>query len=323
MVSNRNFQSSLITNFYQIFSPGATMVDFRTITTFMWVANLRSFRAAAEKLNTTQPAVSLRIAQLEKQLGVRLLERNRRLVVPTEKGHQLLGFAERLLCLRTEMIEAVGDRSSMHGMVRLGVAETIVHTWLPALIERVNDAYPNLELEIEVDISPNLRDRLVARDLDLAFLLGPVSNPNVQNRPLCSYPLAFVACKTIKFDKQFVALEDIARWPIITFSRNTQPYVAVRELFTRSRLHTTIHASASLATVVRMALDGIGVAVIPPAILANVAPRGQLRLLKTRTMLPRLDFAVSWPSSPDSFAAQKVAGIATAVAKRRGMLPNA
>jgi DNA-binding transcriptional LysR family regulator len=299
------------------------MVDFRMLTTFTWVANLRSFCAAAEKLNTTQPAVSLRIAQLEKQLGVRLLERNRRLVVPTEKGQQLLGFAERLLRLRAEMIEAVGDRSSMHGIVRLGVAETIVHTWLPLLIERVNDAYPNLELEIEVDISPNLHDRLIARDLDLAFLLGSVSNPNVHTRPLCSYPLAFVACKTIKFDKQIVALEDIARWPVITFSRNTQPYVAVRELFTRSQLRPTIHASASLATVVRMALDSIGIAVIPPAILPNVAPRGQLRLLKTKTTLPRLNFAVSWPSSPDGFAAQKVAEIATDVAKHSGMLTSA
>jgi DNA-binding transcriptional LysR family regulator len=294
------------------------MVDFRMLMTFTWVANLRSFRGAAEKLNTTQPAISLRIAQLEDLLGVRLLERNRRLVVPTEKGQELLGFAERLLRLRAEMIEAVGDRSTMRGIVRLGVAETIVHTWLPTLIEQVNVAYPNLELEIEVDISPNLRDRLIAKDLNLAFLLGPISNPNVHNRPLCSYPLAFVACKKIKFDKQVVPLEDIARWPIITFSRNTQPYVLVRELFTRSELRTTIHASASLATVVRMALDGIGVAVIPPAILSNVSPPGQLRQLKTKTALPPLNFVVSWPSTPDSFNAQKVAEIATRVAKASG-----
>jgi DNA-binding transcriptional LysR family regulator len=151
------------------------MVDFRMLTTFTWVANLRSFRAAAVKLNTTQPAVSLRIAQLEQQLGVRLLERNRRLVVPTEKGQKLLGFAERLLRLRAEMIESIGQRSSMHGIVRLGVAETIVHTWLPALIERVNGAYPNLELEIEVDVSPNLHGRLVARDLDLGSYLDQLA----------------------------------------------------------------------------------------------------------------------------------------------------
>jgi DNA-binding transcriptional LysR family regulator len=75
-------------------------------------------------------------------LGVRLLERTRRLVVPTEMGQQLLGFAERLIRLHAEMIEAVGNRSSMHGIVRLPVAETIVHTWLPSLIERVDEAHP-------------------------------------------------------------------------------------------------------------------------------------------------------------------------------------
>lgn len=291
------------------------MIDFKTLETFMWVATLRSFRGAAEKLHTTQPAVSQRIAQLEDFLGIRLLERDRRLVAPTQKGQELLGYAERLVRLRAEMVEAVGDRSTMRGLVRLGVSESIVHTWLPVLIERVNAAYPNLELEIEVDISPNLRDRLVAKDLNLAFLLGPISNPNVQTRPLCSFPLAFVHSDKIKFGKGPIALEEIVKWPIVTFSRNTQPYIALREMLDRKGLRATIHASASLATVVRMALDGIGIAAIPPAILKNVAPAGKLRPLKTKAELPRLNFVVSWPHTPDSFAAQKVAEIATKVAR--------
>jgi len=292
------------------------MVDFKTLETFVWVANLRSFRRAAEKLNTTQPAVSMRIAQLEEDLGVRLLERDRRLVSPTEKGQLLLGYADRLIRLRAETVEAVGDRTTMRGIVRLGVSETIVHTWLPTLVERVNAAYPNLELEIEVDISPNLRDRLVAKDLNLGLLLGPISNPNVHSRPLCTFPLAFVAGRQIKFAQKSVPLAELANRPIVTFSRNTQPYIAVRELFNRAGLLPTIHASASLATVVRMALDGIGVAVIPPAILANVVPEKRLRPLKSEATLPDLNFVVSWPSTPDNFAAQKVAEIAIQVAKK-------
>jgi len=292
------------------------MIDFRTIETFMWVATLRSFRGAAEKLNTTQPAVSMRIAQLEDDLGVRLLERDRRLVALTQKGQELLGHAERLMRLRAEMIEAVGDRSTMRGIVRLGVSETIVHTWLPSLIERVNAAYPSLELEIEVDISPNLRDRLVAKDLSLAFLLGPIGDPSVHSRPLCAFPLAFVASDKIPLPRKSLSPAAIAAWPIITFSRNTQPHIAVRELFAQSGLRPTIHASASLATVLRMALDGIGIAVIPPAILHNVAAVGKLRLLKTTARLPTLNFVVSWPATPDSFAAQKVAEIAMQVARR-------
>ena len=291
------------------------MIDFKALETFMWVTNLRSFRGAAEKLNTTQPAVSMRIAQLEDMLGVRLLERDRRVVAPTEKGRELLVHAERLIRLRGEMIEAIGDRSTMRGLVRLGVAETIVHTWLPRLLERVNMAYPNLELEIEVDISPNLRERLLAKDINLAFLLGPLSDPNVLSRPLCSFPLAFVAGTAIDFGGKPATLEEIATHPIITFSRNTQPHIIVRELFARAGLHPTIHASASLATVVRMALDGIGIALIPPAILANVMADGRLRPLRTSVELPDLDFVVGWPATPDSFAAQKVAEIAVEAAR--------
>jgi len=291
------------------------MLDFKSIETFLWVANLRSFRGAADKLNTTQPAVSMRISQLEEQLGVRLLERDRRAVAPTPNGQELLGYGERMMRLRAEMIEAVGDRSTMRGIVRLGCSETIVHTWLPLLIERVNAAYPNLELEIEVDISPNLRERLVARDLDLALLLGPVGDPNIMSRTLCSFPLAFVAGQKLKLPGKSLGLAEIAKFPVVTFSRNTQPYIVLREMFARAGLAVTIHASASLATVVRMALDGIGIAVIPPAILDNVAAPGKLRAVKTNARLPSLNFVVSWPSSPDSFAAQKVAGIAVEVAK--------
>jgi DNA-binding transcriptional LysR family regulator len=238
-------------------------------------------------------------------------------VSPTQKGLELLGYAERLMRLRAEMIDAVGDSSTMRGLVRLGVSESIVHTWLPRLIERVNAAYPNLELEIEVDISPNLRERLNAKDLDLALLLGPVSDPNIHSRPLCSFPLAFMAGPRTRLPAKSANLEAIAQFPLVTFSRNTHPYSVLREMFARASLPVTIHASASLATVVRMALDGVGIAVIPPAILENVTAFGRLRRVKTGVKLPALNFVVAWPSSPDSFAAQKVADIAVQVARQK------
>ena len=87
--------------------------------------------------------------------------------------------------------------------------------------------------------------------------------------------------------------------------------------FERKGLRPTIHASASLATIVRMALDGIGIAVIPSSIIDNMAFAGRLRVLKTRPELPKLNFVVSWPATPDSFAAQKVAEIAGKVAREQ------
>jgi len=142
------------------------MADFKAIETFLWVVTLGSFRGAAQKLNTTQPAISQRIAQLEREMGVQLLQRDRRAIAPTPAGRRLMLYAEKLIGLRSEMLAAVGDRSEMRGVLRLGVAETIVHTWLSQLIKSVNHAYPNLTLEIEVDITSNLRARLLATRSD-------------------------------------------------------------------------------------------------------------------------------------------------------------
>src|SRR5437879_8667122 len=160
------------------------MTDFKAIETFMWVVTLGSFRGAAQKLNTTQPAISQRIAQLEREVGVKLLQRDRRMVLPTPSGRQLMVYAEKLIGLRSEMMAEVSDRSAMRGVLRLGVAETIVHTWLSRLIKGVNIAYPNLSLEIEVDITPNLSERLLAQEMQLAFMRGPFSASSVRDRPL-------------------------------------------------------------------------------------------------------------------------------------------
>src|ERR1700730_6911121 len=98
------------------------MVDFKSIETFLWVVTLGSFRGAAQRLNTTQPAISQRIAQLEREMGVKLLTRAPRVASLTTSGRQLMVYAEKLIGLRSEMIAEVGDRSAMRGVVRLGVA---------------------------------------------------------------------------------------------------------------------------------------------------------------------------------------------------------
>src|ERR1700722_16133304 len=200
------------------------MADFKAIETFMWVVTLGSFRGAAQKLNTTQPAISQRIAQLEREVGVRLLQRDRRMVLPTPSGRQMMLYAEKLIGLRTEMMAEVGDRSAMRGALRLGVAETIVHTWLPRLVKSVNTDYPNLSLEIEVDITPNLSARLFAQEIELAFVLGPLSGPSVRNRVLCDYPVSFVTSPSLGLGSGPFTLKELAKFPIITFARKTQPY---------------------------------------------------------------------------------------------------
>src|ERR1700686_5823895 len=192
------------------------MVDFKSIETFLWVVTLGSFRGAGQRLNTPQPAISQRIAQHEREMGVKLLNRDHRVASPTPSGRQLMVYAEKLIGLRSEMLAVVGDRSAMRGVLRLGVAETIVHTWLSQLIKSVNRAYPNLSLEIEVDITSNLRNRLMAQEIELALLLGPLTAPTVSNRVLCDYPVGFLASPSLALGRERLTVHDLAKFPIIT-----------------------------------------------------------------------------------------------------------
>ncbi|HTG05560.1 MAG TPA: LysR family transcriptional regulator [Bradyrhizobium sp.] len=297
------------------------MVDFKSIETFLWVVTLGSFRGAAQRLNTTQPAISQRIAQLEREMGVKLLNRDHRVASPTTSGRQLMVYAEKLIGLRSEMMAEVGDRSAMRGVMRLGVAETIVHTWLSRLIKSVNTAYPNLSLEIEVDITPNLSARLLAQEIELAFVLGPLSISSVRNRPLCDYPIGFLASPSLGLGNGPLTVHDLAKFPIITFPRKTQPYEIVRSLFNRPELPPIrLHASASLATVIHMAIEGLGIAVIPTAIVENELADGRLQLLATDLKISPLTFSASWLASPDTVAVELVAGLAGKIAQSSALV---
>lgn len=292
------------------------MLDFKSIETFLWVVKLGSFRSAAQRLNTTQPAISQRIAQLERDMGVRLLNRDHRVASPTPSGRQMLVYAEKLIGLRAEMMTEICESSAVRGVLRLGVAETIVHTWFPQLVKSVNELYPNLSLEIEVDITTNLTARLLAQEIELGLVVGPLSAAGVQSLVLRDYDIGFLASPVLGLGKTALTRRDLARYPMITFPRKTRPYEAVRGVFDRPDLPPIrLHASASLATVIHMAVEGLGIAVIPAAIVANELADGRLQLLDTDVKLPPLTFSASWLSSPDTVAIERVAQLARQIAQ--------
>jgi DNA-binding transcriptional LysR family regulator len=143
-----------------------------------------------------------------------------------------------------------------------------------------------------------------------------LSASSVHNRALCDYPIGFLASPALGLGGGTLTVHDLAKFPIITFPRKTQPYEIVRSLFNRPDLPPIrLHASASLATVIHMAIEGLGIAVIPTAIVENELADGRLQLLATDLKISPLTFSASWLESPDTVAVELVAGLAGQIAR--------
>ncbi|MNX66568.1 HTH-type transcriptional regulator YofA [compost metagenome] len=252
---------------------------------------------------------------------MRLFDRDVRGIKLTGKGRELLSHAERMLQMRRDMQEAAQAKSIMSGTLRLGVSETIVHTWLPTLMEYLHDTYPALMVEIQVDTTTMLKTQLASRQIDLAFLLGPMEEPRVENLYLCNYPLSWVASPKLKVGRQPISLKRLAEWPVITYSSTTDPHRAVRQLLQQAGVESPrMYGSSALSVIVRMAQDGIGTAVIAPVILHKELAQGELRILDVRApALPPLHYTACWMQGPDSQIPRVVAEAAQQIAREEAL----
>ncbi|MGA0598243.1 LysR family transcriptional regulator [Enterovirga sp. CN4-39] len=290
-------------------------MELRELEAFFWVGTLRSFSRAADRLRTSQPTISARVAALEAHLTVKLLERGGRRVRLTPLGAEMLGYAERMLGLRSQAEAAVSGAAGLRGHVRLGTAETVVHTWLPHFIRELETRHPRLSLELTVDTTPNLREELVRGELDLAILLGPISEPTMQSRLISTYPLSLVAAPSLGLAGRELTLADLARYPLITYSHRTRPTIALRELFRNAGLpQPRLIASASLAANIRLAVDGVGPATLPEILVAGEIAEGRLHALTVDFELAPLRFTVTHPRAPSDPLIAAAAELARQVA---------
>lgn len=291
-------------------------MNFKRLETFIWVATLGSFRKAAERLYTTQPAISTRIAALEEELGVQLFERESGKTLLTSKGQELLPFAEKIVFMSEQLRKRADRVALLSGILRLGVSETIVHSWLPQFFRDLHKAVPNLDVEITVDVTSNLRTGLMDRSLDLAFLMGPVSEPKIENRALCSFPLLWVASPNLNLPDRRLKLEELAAWPIVTYARNTKPFAEISQKFSQlDELPARFYSSSSLAACRRLTIDGIGVSTLPLSVIADELRSGQLVQLDTAWTPSQLEFTASYPSVPFNPVAELAANLAVGVSE--------
>lgn len=246
---------------------------------FVWVADLGSFRRAAERLSTTQPNISTRISALEQSLDVTLMERDAGSVRLTSKGVELLDHARRVLRSAESFLEASGQAALYEGVLKLGVSEMIVHTWLRDFLKTLKREYPNILVELTVDLSANLKNELYSRSIDMAFQSGPFERQTSGQETLGTYRWIWVAAPELPYlDGDDLSVEQLLRYPILTHARDTRPYEEVAGHFRSQRAAAArLVPSSNLAACLHMSVDAMGIASMPVSMARDYIEAGKLR----------------------------------------------
>ena len=292
-------------------------ISFKQLEAFYWVAHLGSFSAAAKRLNTTQPSISVRIRDMEQALQLRLFDRQGRLPSLTAKARELVDHVERIIAMG-EAFDRLLDRGDcISGLVRVGAADTVALTWLPALMTELDRRYPGINVELIIDLSINLRQRLHNGDLDVAFLVGGVNRPEFETHVLGRVEQRWMCSPTLDLPAGELTGQDLAAWPILTHSRGSDHYYTMRRWFDAEMARPErLHGCSSLATMVAMTVAGLGLSVLPRAMLKNEIRSGRLKVVHTTRSMADYEFVESYQSHPGRRAVSVVAELARDIAAR-------
>lgn len=298
-------------------------IDLRNIETFYYITKLGTFLAAAEKLHTSQPAISQRISLLEEAVGHSLFSRDKRRVSLTSKGRELLAHAENMLQLYQKMNVAVcSNTQSMSGTIRISVAETLSYTWIPRLIHKLYEAYPELTVDVQVTTKPIMEAKLVNQQVDLIFLDSLVQGQNIESMPLCQYPRNWLVGP--KFDKGSLSVsqECLAEQPIITYSSDSENHNVIQTLLKNLGIRTPhIYPIESLPMILEMVHQNAGIALLSPVFFRQKLANGELRILDIEgVMPPTANYMASWISGPNSYIPNMVAQLGQQIAQEEQSL---
>ena len=291
-------------------------LNLKQLEAFVWVSDLGSFRKAATRLNTTQPNISARIAALESILKVTLMERDAGSVRLTSKGESLLAYARKALRTTEDLIEAADQKSLFEGVLKLGVTEMIVHTWLRHFLKVLKEKFPNIDVELTVDISVNIEKELFDRSIDLAFQNEPFIHQTTGSIDLGTYPVVWVASPDLGLHELAqVRVKDLCKHPILTHARHTQLFQMVEKHLVGQRdISPRIVPSSNLSASIHMAIDGLGIAILPAAMVANEMAAGELVKLDYAWQPESLHFLARYNAGKASGVVSSAAALASEVA---------
>lgn len=250
-------------------------MDARDLATFEAVARLGGMGRAARELNTVQSNVTQRVRRLEEVLGVTLFERSRAGARLTPAGERLMPYATRVDALLDEAGRAARDDGAPRGTLTVGSLETTAALRLSPLLAAYVQTHPGVDLVLRTGTTAEMVERVLGRELEGAFVCGPVVHPQLASTPAFTEELALLSAPSETTLAAALRRPDL-RLVILragcSYRQRLEELLARRGVVGLRRLEF-----GTLEAILGAVAAGLGVTLMPRALIGPTWRGGQVR----------------------------------------------
>lgn len=252
----------------------------------------RHFATAASECHVTQPTLSMQINKLEQEIGMKLFDRSKQPVLPTEAGIEIIAKARRVLAERDALLESIDHRKGIyHGELRVGIIPTLAPYLLPLFIVPFTRKYPGVKLIINELTTAQLIGRLKEGKIDAGVLVTPLLEPGIREDVLFyEEMLAYVSRNNSAYNKEYVLPKDIDPNKLWLLEEGHCFRSQILNLCTLRRKSDEgshfEYEAGSIETLRRMVETNDGITIIPELATLDMTTRQQQMLRRFRKPVP-------------------------------------
>lgn len=266
-------------------------MDFRSLNTFIQVAELGSFSRAGEKLGYSQPTVSVHIRQLEEYLGVKLFDRIGHAVQLTDRGREILSHAQKICHLCEHMSQAAGQQNTVSGVIRMATAESLCAPLIHRIYPKLRALYPDIRLELLTAGTAELFRLLDHNEVDIVCTLDShIYNTNYVIAGEEKLGVHFVAAASDPLAKVGrITKADLLEQKLLLTEKGMSYRRLLDEWMARDSMQLQpILENGSADLLCSLVEAGAGVSFLPDYVTEAAVHRGSVVLLQAEGFTPEL-----------------------------------
>jgi len=272
------------------------MITLRQLRYLASLARHRHFGRAAEDCAVTQPALSMQIRELEREIGAELVERRPGDIALTDTGHEVARRAESILAATRDLVDFARHRDVLAGRLALGIIPTLAPYVLPRVLPRLQAEYPRLRLEVRETQTKMLLGELSRGELDCVMLALPVEGADLETIALFDDPflLAVPAADPLPVRSR-VGVDSVDQRRLILLEEgHCLRDQALAFCATPRRDEPVGLGATSLATVMQMVANGYGVTLVPEVAVDVEVRDERVKLLRFTAPEPARTVGLAW-----------------------------